>query len=89
MVKSDFHNIKNPTVEQVDKEIDTMLDDVRAILDAVGVLWNWADRDHSYHAYELNVAMSAVYHLVDRAKEVLEDLANQVLEEVAEGMDEE
>jgi hypothetical protein len=70
------------TVEEVDREVQHMLSCTRDILSSVSELWNFADRDDDYHAYNLSSEISAVYHLVDRARQVLEDLGNSVLEEV-------
>ena len=56
-----------------------------SILSSVSDIWDFADRDSdTYETYRLGEEMSAVYHLVSRAHEILVDLSSTISEEVEE-----
>jgi hypothetical protein len=76
---------KKFTEEQVLEKLKMMSDLANCINNSAVELWSFSDSEHGeYHSYQLNVEMCAVWNMVSRTKEVLDNLIDLVSENVEE-----
>jgi hypothetical protein len=76
---------KKFTEKQVLEKLKMMSDLANCINNSATDLWNFSDNEHGeYHNYQLNVEMCAVWNMVSRTKEVLDNLIDLVSENVDE-----
>ena len=80
---------KHFTEKEVLGKLKAMFELANDINNCAVDLWNFSDSEHDeYHSYQLNVEMCAVWNMVSRTKEVLDNLIDLVSENIDEDEEE-